>query len=124
MGLEAAPHSSRLTWLAVYFGAGACALLSGIGADARWLAALGREIIERGSIPSGVPYAAAPSMDWVNVPVLGELIFHGLQTVGGDRGLLLAQVVAATAALIFLVLDMRAVRAPDAAGALVILAVF
>jgi hypothetical protein len=124
VGLEAAPHSSRLTWLAVYFGAGACALLSGIGADARWLAALGREIVERGSIPSGVPYAAAPSMDWVNVPVLGELIFHALETVGGDRGLLLAQVVAATAALIFLVLDMRAVRAPDAAGALVILAVF
>jgi hypothetical protein len=124
VGLEAAPHSSRLTWLAVYFGVGACALLSGIGADARWLAALGREIVERGSIPSGVPYAAAPSMDWVNVPVLGELIFHALQAVGGDRGLLLAQLVAASAALTLLVLDMRAVRTPDAAGALVILAVF
>jgi hypothetical protein len=124
VGREAAPHSSRLTWLAVYFGAGACALLSGIGADARWLAALGREIVHRGAIPDGVPYAAAPSMDWVNVPVLGELIFHALQAVGGDRGLLLAQLVAATAALLLLVLDMRAVRAPDAAGALVILAVF
>jgi hypothetical protein len=121
---EAAPPSSRLTWLAVYFGAGACALLSGIGADARWLAALGREIVHRGAIPDGVPYAAAPSMDWVNVPVLGELIFHALQAVGGDRGLLLAQLVAASAALALLVLDMRAVRAPDAAGAVVILAVF
>jgi hypothetical protein len=124
VGREAAPHSCRLTWLAVYFGAGACALLSGIGADARWLAALGREIVHRGAIPDGVPYAAAPSMDWVNVPVLGELIFHALQAVGGDRGLLLAQLVAATGALVLIVFEMRAVRAADPAGALVILAVF
>jgi hypothetical protein len=114
----------RLTWLAVYFGAGACALLAGIGADARWLAALGRVIVEQGGIPNGVPYAAAPSVEWVNVPVLGELIFHALQSVGGDRGLVLAQVAAASAALILLVLDMRMRRVPDAAGALVILAVF
>ena len=123
MGREAAPHSSRLTWLAVSFGAGACALLGGIGADARWLAALGREIVHRGAIPQGVPYAAAPSMDWVNVPVLGELVFHALEAVGGDRGLLLAQLVAASAALALLAFDMRALRAPDPAGALVILAV-
>jgi hypothetical protein len=124
VGLEAAPHSSRLTWLAVYFGAGACALLAGIGADARWLAALGREIVELGSIPAGVPYAAAPSLDWVNVPVLGELVFHALEAMGGDRGLVLAQLVAVGAALILLVVDMRARRASDAAGALVILCVF
>jgi hypothetical protein len=124
VGPEGAPHSSRLTWLAVYFGAGACALLAGIGADARWLAALGREIVERGAIPDGVPYAAAPSVDWVNVPVLGELIFHGLQVVGGDHAFVLAQLAAVTLALVLLVLDMRARRVPDAAGAVVILAVF
>jgi hypothetical protein len=118
------PSSSRLTWFAVMFGAGCCALLTTIGADARWLAALGGEIADRGSIPAGVPYAAAPSMDWVNVPVLGELIFHALQTVGGDRGLLLAQLVAGTAALAFLAVDMRALRAPDGAGAVVLLTVF
>jgi hypothetical protein len=116
--------SSRLTWFAVAFGAGCCALLTTIGADARWLAALGREIVERGSIPSGVPYAAAPSVDWVNVPVLGELIFHGLQALGGDRGLLVAQLVAGTAALAFLAVDMRALRAPDGASAVVLVTVF
>jgi hypothetical protein len=63
-------------------------------------------------------------MDWVNVPVLGELIFHGLQTVGGDRGLLLAQVVAVTAALALLALDMRARGATDVAGATVLFTVF
>jgi hypothetical protein len=113
-----------VTWFAVAFGAGCCALLTTIGADARWLAALGREIVDRGSIPSGVPYAAAPSVDWVNVPVLGELIFHGLQTLGGDRGLLLAQLVAGTAALAFLAVDMRALRAPDGASAVVLVTVF
>jgi hypothetical protein len=120
----APPSSSRLTWFAVAFGAGCCALLTTIGADARWLAALGREIVDRGSIPSGVPYAAAPSEHWVNVPVLGELVFHGLQTLGGDRGLLLAQLVAVTAALAFLAVDMSALRAPGGACAVVLVTVF
>jgi hypothetical protein len=108
--MERRPQSSRLTWLAVALGAGACALLGRIGGDARWLAALGRTIFAQGSIPTGVPYAASPSVDWVNVPVLGELVFHGLQLVGGDRGLLLAQVVAATAALALLASGMRVSR--------------
>jgi hypothetical protein len=63
-------------------------------------------------------------VDWVNVPVLGELVFHALQAVGGDRGLLLAQLVAATAALTLLALGMRALGAPDAASAMVLLLVF
>lgn len=116
--------SFRLTRLAVVFGAGVCALGSTIGADSRWLAALGREIVKLGAIPTGVPYAAAPSVDWVNVPVLGELLFHWLQGLGGDRGLLLAQLVATTAALALLAVDMRAARAPDGTSAVVLVAVF
>ena len=122
--MEPRPQSSRLTWLAVALGAGACALLGSIGADARWLAALGGTILQRGSIPSGVPYAAAPSVDWVNVPVLGELVFHALQVVGGDRGFLVAQLIAVTAALTLLALGMRALGASDAASAVVLMLVF
>jgi hypothetical protein len=122
--MEPRPQSSRLTWLAVALGAGACALRGTVGADARWLAALGRTIVAHGSIPSGVPYAAAPSTDWVNVPVLGELVFHALQVMGGDRGFLLAQLAAATAALALLALGMRALGAPDAASATVLVLVF
>lgn len=122
--MEPRPQSSRLAWLAVALGAGACALLGSIGADARWLAALGRTILEQGSIPSGVPYAAAPSVDWVNVPVLGELVFHALQVVGGDRGFLVAQLIAVTAALTLLALGMRALGASDAASAVVLMLVF
>jgi hypothetical protein len=122
--MEPRPPSSRITWLAVALGAGACALLGSIGGDARWLAALGRTILAQGSIPAGVPYAAAPSVDWVNVPVLGELVFHALEVVAGDRGLLLAQLVAVTAALTLLALGMRALGTPDAASALVLILVF
>src|SRR5438128_4876172 len=122
--MEPTPQSSGLTWLAVAMGAGGCALLGSVGADARWLAALGRTIIAQGSVPSGIPYAAAPSADWVNVPVLGELVFHALQVAGGDRGFLIAQVLAATAALTLLALGMRALGAPDAASAAVLILVF
>ena len=115
--------SSRLTWLSLAFCAGVCALASTIGADARWLAALGREIASLGAVPDGVPYAAAPSVHWVNVPVLGELTFHWLHALGGDRALLLAQLVATTASLALLAADMRARRAPDGASALVLVAV-
>jgi hypothetical protein len=122
--MEPRPQSSRLTWLAVALGAGGCALLGSVGADARWLAALGRTIVAQGSIPSGVPYAAAPSLDWVNVPVLGELVFHALQAVGGDRGLLIGQLVAVTVTLTLLALGMRGLGAPDAANAVVLVLVF
>jgi hypothetical protein len=121
--MEPKPQSSRLTWLAIALGAGTCAILGSVGADARWLAALGRAIVSQGSIPAGVPYAAAPSVDWVNVPVLGELVFHALQAVGGDRGLLLGQLVAVTVALTLLALGMRALEAPDAASAVVLVLV-
>ena len=70
------------------------ALLATIGADAQWLAALGRVIIARSRIPSGVPFAAASSAHWPNALVLAELAFDGLERGLGDRGLMLAQLLA------------------------------
>jgi hypothetical protein len=87
-----------------------CALIAAvgtIGADSRWLAALGGAIAERGSIPKGVPFASAPSADWPNVPVLAELVLHGLTAGLGDRGLLLAQLVAVAGGLAILAADAR-----------------
>src|SRR3954469_13500246 len=77
------------------------ALLSVQAADGPWLAELGRAIADRGAIPVGVPYASAPSADWHNVPVLGELIFALLSTLGG-RGMQIAQVAAVGGALALL----------------------
>src|SRR5207248_2666630 len=76
--------------LAVALGVALAALAGTIGADARWLAALGRIIVHRGGIPDGIPYASAPSSGWHNVPVLAELILRGLTSAAGDRGLLAA----------------------------------
>ena len=114
---------SRLSWLAVAAGSALCAAVSAVGADARWLAALGNAITQAGRIPSSIPYAAAPSHDWVNVPVLGELVFHWLDALGGDRGLVAAQAVAVTATLTLLLRDMRAAGASDGARALVIVSI-
>jgi hypothetical protein len=114
---------SRLSSLAVAAASAMCAAVAAVGADARWLAALGEVIAQAGRIPSSIPYAAAPSHDWVNVPVLGELIFHWLEALGGDRALVLAQAVAVAAMLAIVSRDMRAAGASDGARALVIAAI-
>ena len=121
--MDAAARSSRLTWLALAFATAMTFPLVRVGADSRWLAAMGREIVRTGAIPARVPYAAAPSSHWVNVPVLGELLFHALESALGDRGLVFAQLLAVVAALALLGLDMRKARVPDAARAVVLFAV-
>ena len=93
---------------------GVVALLGTVGADARWLAALGHAIASRHSIPSGVPFAPGASAHWPNVPVLAELIFNGLERAFGDRGLVLAQLVAVAVALGVLIADSRSGGAEDA----------
>ena len=113
---------SRLSWLAAAAGSALCAAVAVVGADARWLAALGAAITHARHIPSSIPYAAAPSHDWVNVPALGELFFHGLWVLGGERGLVLGQAVAVAAMFALLVRDMRGSEAPDGASALVLVA--
>src|SRR5580765_8068656 len=108
---------SRLSWLAVDAGSALCASVAVAGADARWLDALGAVIARAGHIPSSIPYAAAPSHDWVNVPVLGELVFHLLWAIGGEHALVVAQAAAVAATLplfALLVLLLRSdARAPS-----------
>jgi hypothetical protein len=45
--------------LAVALGAALAAVVGTIGADARWLPALGKIIVDRGRIPNGIPWAGA-----------------------------------------------------------------
>jgi hypothetical protein len=114
---------SRLSWLAVAAGSALSASVAAVGADARWLAAVGSVIAHAGHLPASIPYAAAPSQDWVNVPVLGELVFHLLWSLDGDRGLVVAQATAVAATLALVLRDMRAARATDTASALVLVAI-
>ncbi|MGO9975669.1 MAG: hypothetical protein ACLP01_23290 [Solirubrobacteraceae bacterium] len=96
-----------------------------VGADARWLAALGQAIVRRGGIPAGIPFAAAPSGHWANTLVLAELAFGGLERAFGDRGLLVAEILAVAAALGILARDARAggAGAPGISSALTIAAI-
>ena len=86
--------------------AGALASFALIGADSLWLAAVGR-YVARGTIPHALPFASAPTAGWHDVPALAELVFHGLEAAFGDRGLIGAQVVAATAAFWTLAVGLR-----------------
>ena len=123
MELEAARTRPTLTWLAAGFACAACALAAQIGADARWLAAIGAAIVRAGALPHAIPYAAAPAIAWHDAPALGQLVFHGAQSLLGDRGLVVAQAAAAGIAFLLLALDLRGAHARDGAGAAVILAV-
>jgi hypothetical protein len=109
--------------LAVALGAALASVVGTIGADARWLPALGRIIVDQGRIPDGVPFASAPSSGWHNVPVLAELIMHWLTSIGGDHALLAAQVVAVAGALAVLALDLRRANADELGAAVVLLIV-
>lgn len=90
---------------------GVTVLLGLVGADARWLAALGHETAAGGRIPAGVPFAVAPTLHWHNVTVLAELIFWGLDEAVGDRGLVLAQAAAVALAFLLVARDARAAGA-------------
>jgi len=125
MELSPGPRTppARLTILAAAFVAAACALFATVGADAEWLAALGRDIARSWSIPSGVPFAAASSAGWHNVPVLGELIFHWLEAGLGTRGLLFAQLAAVVVCFWLVSVDMGRARVADQPAALVMMLV-
>lgn len=52
------------------------------GADTMWMVALGHRVATTGSIPAGVPFAAADTTDWPNVPVVGELAMFTIHSLG------------------------------------------
>src|SRR5205085_8989735 len=105
------------TALAVVFAGAVVGVAGTVGPVARWLGVLGGAIAHARSIPHGVPFAAASSGDWPNVPALAELAFRGLGGAFGDRGLLLAQLLAVTAGLFVVSRDARRAGAGDAGTA-------
>ena len=74
------------------------ASLAIIGGDALWLVPLGHDVAH-GHLPGSISFASAPTSGWHDVPALAELVFWALYRVlGGDRGLLVAQIVGAAVA--------------------------
>ena len=66
--LESQRELSSLTWFAIAAVAAIVALLTQIGADSRWLAALGQHIAAARTIPNGLPYAAASTTRLLTCP--------------------------------------------------------
>ncbi|GAA2018626.1 hypothetical protein GCM10009740_03150 [Terrabacter terrae] len=93
-----------------------------VGSDALWLSALGDHIWAGGAIPSGIPYGAAPSREWVNTTVLGQLLLSALHGQG-SLGLVIAQVVAAVGTLLLIAFDALCRGARSSSTALVVVAV-
>jgi hypothetical protein len=106
----------------VIIGIGAlCALATTIGADSHWLAALGQVIAAKHAVPSGVPFATAPTAHWPNTIALAELMFHYLEAAAGDRGLMIANLLAVVTGLSILAGDALAGRATAAGTAVALL---
>jgi hypothetical protein len=94
-----------------------------IGADSRWLAAVGATVA-RGTVPHSLPFATAPTDGWHDVPALAELVFHWLDAAFGERGLLLLNVAAVATGFGVLVAALRRQGATAAGVTLVGLVVF
>lgn len=93
-----------------------------IGSDALWLPAMGDHIRSTWSLPRGIPFAAAPSGDWVNTTVLGQLVLAGAYQ-GGSFGLVVAQALLVLCTLAVLANDALRRGARPFAAALVVVAV-
>jgi hypothetical protein len=112
-----------VAWIGVALVTAFATVISAVAADARWLAALGHAIARSGSIPDGVPFASAPTQHWHNVPALAELIFAGLDSLAGARGLQVAQVACVALACCLVAHDARRLGAGDRSTVIVLLAV-
>jgi hypothetical protein len=91
-----------------------------IGADCYWAVALGNAILHKGHIPEGVPFAAAATRGWPNVPALAELVFAAMNHAGPGM-LLVAQLVAVAMAMGLLSIGARSLGAEDAETAATLL---
>jgi hypothetical protein len=92
-----------------------------IGADTLWLVALGGAVVSEGAVPHGVPFMAADTGHWANVPVLGQLLMFAVDGLG-PAALLLTQLVAVALAMIGLGLSARRLGASGFGTALALVA--
>lgn len=91
-----------------------------VGGDWDWLVAMGGHIRGTGEIPDRVPFAAAPSEGWHNVPVLGELLASVLFDLD-PRAAVITHLVVVGAAFVVLGAAARARGASDGFVAVAIL---
>jgi hypothetical protein len=114
------------TWVATFGAATIVTAFLGmaviVGADCLWLVAVGEHILANRTIPDGIPFAAAPSQGWPNVPVLAEILLALLNRLG-DSALAMFQVILDLATLGLIAWGARREGASDKASAGVLLLV-
>ncbi|SED35448.1 hypothetical protein SAMN04489844_4241 [Nocardioides exalbidus] len=95
-----------------------------VGGDWDWLVAMGDHVRATGSVPDFVPFAAADTSGWHNLPVLSEVLASLLHAVG-PRVPVIAHLAAVAVSLVLLAATARSRGASDvaAAGALVVVVV-
>lgn len=69
-----------------------------VGSDALWLSAIGDAIRHEGHVAKGVPFAAAPTDNWVNTTVVGQVVLSGFYAAG-SVGIVVAQLAAVIVSL-------------------------
>lgn len=89
------------------------AMVVRVGGDWDWLVAMGDHVRATGEIPDSVPFAAADSSGWFNVPVLAELVASWLSDAG-PRSVVLVHLALVATALTVLAATARARGAGDA----------
>lgn len=77
-------RSRRWSIVAITASLALLARFARIGADWDWMVALGDNVRDTRTVPNSVPFAAADTSGWHNVPVLAELVSSVLHDVG-DR---------------------------------------
>jgi hypothetical protein len=102
--------------LACVAGTALLAVFVMIGGDWDWLVALGDHVRSTGTIPDSVPFAAADTAGWHNVPVLAELL-ASLMHAAGARTVVFVHLVAVAVSLAVLAAAARSRGARDAAVA-------
>ena len=91
-----------------------------ISADTMWLVALGGAVVSEGGVPRGVPFMAADTAHWANVPVLGQVLMFMIDGLG-PAALLLTQLVAVVLAMLGLAFSARRLGASGFGPALALL---
>lgn len=87
-----------------------------VGGDWDWLVAVGDHVLRTGAVPSTVPFAAADTTGWRDVPVLAQLLVSWLHDAG-RAGAPLAHVAAVAAMLTVTAATARARGGRDAGAA-------
>lgn len=124
---SASPRTSIVRWRSIadewrwcaltsITGLALLALFVSVGGDWEWLVALGDHVRTTGEVPDSVPFAAADTSGWHNVPVLAEVLASWLHAAG-PRAAVFAHLCAVAVTIALLAVAVRARGGSDAAAA-------